>query len=465
MVGAAAGLGHLTGDATDGVACPACRAPLCLATEVSHCVGCGADYPSLGGVPCLLPDPAGFVATWRRRLAVMTTEGRRTIEMFEAQARKPALLASTRTRLEAQARIAAHALEDVTTHLRTAVGEPLHDDRPVPPFTPLDTLHFLFRDWGWPDSDENERAFAAVQAVLPPRLGRTLVLGCGGARLADDLHRAGATQTWALDIDPFVLVLARRVLAGQTVPLLEGRANATDLDALSAVRELRLPKGRPPASGVRLVLGDGLDPPFSDAVFDTVVTPWFIDVVPADLRDFLPRLARLLAPGGHWINFGPLLYPAHRPASVQFSWQEVSDLAARVGLATEAREEVALPFARSTLTGRGRIESCTSFRARRGPPRPAMPGEPPSWLVFASLPIPREVAECRPTSAVARRIVVRIDGERSIDDLAAELGRSTPATPLAVVKDAVRECLARLIESTEPSRISHAAGMNGHAGD
>lgn len=426
-----------------GVVCPRCRGPLAIDDAPIRCRRCSATVPQVAGVPCLLPDPSRMVQQWRRRLAVIAAEGRRTVQMFEAEGRKPGLLASTRARLLAQARIATDVLAELVRSLEDAVGEPLADGGPTDPFTPLETLHFVHRDWGWPDSDENERTLACVQPVLPAELGRVLVLGCGGARLTYDLHRLGAAQTWALDIDPFVLSLARRILAGETVRLVEGRANATELDMLSAVRELRTPAE--PAPEIRLVLADGLDPPFAEASFDTIVTPWFLDVVPPDLRDFLPTLRRLLAPQGQWLNFGPLLYPSPRPPALRFSRQEIFELCARVGLPVEAWVAQELPFARSPLTGRGRVESCIAFRARRAEARPSRPGQTPNWLVFPDLPIPATVVPRGAATAVARRIAELIDGHRSIDDIAKDMAAHLPSTPRAVVKDAIRECLQATI--------------------
>jgi Methyltransferase domain len=56
-----------------------------------------------------------------------------------------------------------------------------------------------------------------------------------------------------------------------------------------------------------LVLADGLDPPFADASFDTVLTPWFIDQVPDDVRLLTGAIHRVLKPSGCWVNHGPLL--------------------------------------------------------------------------------------------------------------------------------------------------------------
>lgn len=421
--------------------CPACRGRLRSVAPAHHvCTACDADHPPLGGVACLLSRRAWFVDQWQRRLGVLVTEGARTVAMFEAEARKPALLASTRTRLQAQAQIARDVLAELVAHLQPVVGPPAFDRGGAEPFIALDTLHFLHRDWGWSDSDENARALALLERVLPRQLGRVLVLGAGACRLTYDLHRRGTTHTCAVDIDPLVLTLARRVLAGESVVLTEGRANATELERLALTRTLALPHGAAPAPEIELVLADGRDPPFSDGSFDTVITPWFVDVVPDDLREMLPRIRRLLADGGHWIDFGPLLYPHQRPAATRFSREELFELAARAGLPVQQWYVDALPFAHSPLAERGRVESCLALRACAAAAAPAPEDEPPTWAIFPSLPVPRPTAEV-PAGRAAASIAALVDGRASIDDIAAALAQRLPDTERAVIKDALRTAL------------------------
>lgn len=433
----------LTAAATDAFACPCCGGAMRSLGAGHHgCTACGADHPPIGGVACLLRQRAWFVEQWQRRLGALVTEGARTVAMFEAEARKPAQLASTRARLHEQARIARAVLDELVGHLRPVVGEPAIDRGPPEPFIALDTLHFLHRDWGWPDSTENDRAFALLERVLPRELGRVLVLGAGACRLTYDLHRRGTTRTCAVDIDPLALTLARRVLAGEAVPLVEGRANATRLDRLAVTRTLTLPPHAPPAPEIELLLADGRDPPFRDGSFDTVVTPWFVDVVPEDLRAMLPRIRRLLVAGGHWIDFGPLLYPSGRPAATRFSREEIAELAARAGLHVEDSITEVLPFACSPLTERGRLESCSAVRARADAPSPAGPGDPPSWALFPSVPVPRPPAGSpAPTTRAGSMIAELVDGRRSIDELAVALARRLPNTERGVLEDAIRSAL------------------------
>jgi hypothetical protein len=150
--------------------------------------------------------------------------------LFEAEARRPCLLPSTAQRLQREIALT-HRLVDEMRALLAPLGSELAVADSLPGFIPMQNVHLIHRDWGWPDSDENEKALACVAEVLDAELGRTLVLGAGACRLAYDLHaRHGASATVAVDIDPLPLLVAARVVQGAEVPLTEPRSNATELD-------------------------------------------------------------------------------------------------------------------------------------------------------------------------------------------------------------------------------------------
>lgn len=429
------------------VRCPQCADAKIVASLVMdtaknfRCLSCAQRYPAVGGVPSLLPRPNAWLEHWRNQLAIIAQEADLTLETFEAERRKPALLETTRERLDSQIDLTRQVASEIDAVLLPAVGGRAAEAQEIPGFRPLETLHLLHRDWGWTESDENARALACLEKVIHAPLGRLLVLGAGACRLAYDLHRKhAASLTIALDIDPLALLTADKILNGQIVPLTEARANANEMTRLRALRLLKAPDG--PVADFQPLLANGLAPPFRDGVFDTVLTPWFIDLVPQDLREFLPALHRLLTPGGRWLNFGPLLYPMTRPAALRFAREEVFELAARVGFEITNWTSELLPYSLSPLAERGRLEQCLAFSAVAGP-RPAPDAfDPPNFLVFPDVPIPDFPgrASFDHPSAALRAIVEAIDGQRSITDVATLVGERVGVKGPAL-KDAVRHCL------------------------
>jgi hypothetical protein len=338
------------------------------------CGACGQAYPRLASVTVLLPQPAAHLAHWRAQLGLIAQQGGETARALEAQAEEAGTGAAARTRLRALARAVETQVQDVAAVLGPALGGPLPPrEGGGLPRGIVEYVGYLYRDWGWSDGrhEENQRALAAVRGAVGRRaLGRTLVLGAGACRLAYDLHRScGARETSALDVDPYLLVMAEAVVRGASVPLTESAANVQELDAVSRRWTLRAPDGPLGDDAFRFFLADGLAPPFEDRTFDTVVTPWFIDQVPADLPAFLAAVHRLLAPAGRWIHHGPLVYRPDLPLARWFSLEEVIDLARAIGFHPERPQVQVGPYLVSPLTGRGKVEKVFTFVAPKAGPQ------------------------------------------------------------------------------------------------
>ena len=305
------------------------------------------------------------------QLGLVLQQASETIHALAAQAGAPGTGSATRTRLASLARAIADQADDIAQVIGRTLGGPLPPRAGVAlPRGAGDYLSCLFRDWGWPDGrdDENNRSLAAIRRVTRGRgLGRTLVLGAGGCRLACDLHvHSGATEVAAVDIDPYLLVVAEAILRGTGASLTETSGNAPEVDPVSCRWTLSAPAGPLGADAFHFFLADGTEPPFADQTFDTVVTPWFIDQVPTDLEDLVRRLHRLLVPGGRWINHGPLIYrPDALPIARWYTRQEIFDLSGAVGLRMGAWESGSELHLVSPLTGRGLIENVLTFEAFR----------------------------------------------------------------------------------------------------
>ena len=111
---------------------------------------CGTRYPHVGGVACIVDEPAGRVARWRENLGALHLRAEQSIAALADEQRMPALLPLTRARLAEQIRVTIRLVEEVDEASIAALGTPR------PP------------TWGWPNSDENARALACVEKVLSP---------------------------------------------------------------------------------------------------------------------------------------------------------------------------------------------------------------------------------------------------------------------------------------------------------
>lgn len=62
--------------------------------------------------------------------------------------------------------------------------------------------------------------------------------------------------------------------------------------------------------------------------FDAVLTCFFMDTL-VDLAEFVGLLSCMLAPGGVWVNVGPLHF--HDEAKLKLSWEEISGMVEKAG--------------------------------------------------------------------------------------------------------------------------------------
>jgi SAM-dependent methyltransferase len=350
------------------VLCPACRESLDASATEIVCAACAQRFPRVAGMPVLLPEPDAHLALWRGQLGLLLERGAQTQQALNDAAAAQNLLDATRARLRALGAAVKAQVDDVASVLGPALGGAGAPGKGLPRGV-VEHIGYLYRDWGWPSSGyrENDAPLAQLLELLGERrLGRLLVLGAGACGLAHALHlRGGATETVAVDIDPYLLVPAGAIVRGGSVRLTEAALGVVDAAEVSRTWTLQSPADSPSTSPFHCVFADGLRPPFVAHSFDTVLTPWFIDQVPRDLPAFIAELSRLLRPGGHWLNQGPLIYPEQTPFDRRYARAELFDLARRHGLIAGAHTIASQPYLVSPLTRRGKIEPTLSFIATK----------------------------------------------------------------------------------------------------
>ncbi|MBI4475108.1 MAG: methyltransferase domain-containing protein [Acidobacteria bacterium] len=387
-------------------------------------------------------------------MALLQQETERGVRAIEEQMQQPDLLPSTRQRCASMIealRKQASQIAAIMQPVLPGAGQASTTELPAP----LKYIHYLYRDWGWPaePNGENERALAAMDFVQEERpLGRTLVIGAGACRLAYDLHRRDAgAETVALDIEPFLFTVARTVILGGTVRLSEANAEIDELGAVSREWTLTAPHGPLDKDRFHFLIADGLEPPLEKDAFDTVVTPWFIDIVPPDLRDFMSTVYRLLKRGGRWLNLGPLRYTPDMPAPLRFTREEVFDLLKRAGFELGHWRTESMPYLVSKLNARGKMELVLAFAATKSETSlgtDTTEVTPPAWLLFRHLPIPTFPGQSmfHSNNSLVQLVVSAIDGNRSLDDLTLMVADRARQPDLSIhqIRAAIRRCLGEI---------------------
>lgn len=408
--------------------CPRCRGPLQRGTALA-CAACSVEYPDVGGLPWLFPDPAAALGEWRARLHALVAGLEQQSNRYRDALAGAAERASTRNRLK----LLAAACSDHARRLRALLA-PLADESTaaapeiyralgvaLPAAQGLTSYYAnLHRDWCWGEA-ENEACFHLVDAALGSDVpGRTLLLGVGAGRLAYDLHlRRRPERLVGADLNPLLMLAARRLLAGETLELYEFPIAPRDIDSHAILRRLRAPQPAPP--GLHLLFADVATGPFAPGAFDTVVTPWLIDILEEDCAGFARRLNRWLKPGGRWVNSGSLAFQAGDPAS-RYSLEELLAILADAGFANVQCREDDISYLSSPASRHARRETVVTFSAvkRNEASLPAPVQRAPDWLERVDLPVPLQpdLAGRQLELRVLGYVASLLDGQRSVRDIA-----------------------------------------------
>jgi len=451
--------GHNSGTEVESllhaVLCPRCSADIDLGAPTLRCRKCGQAYPRLGRIPVLLSEPFAHLASCRRQLDHLERQVKRTVQDIREQLQASDLLPATRRRCETTIEGIAGQLADVRAILEPRLPATIRPEGPDWPEQAPAILHhlpYLYRDWGWPPEPEgeNEQALSMVEEVLGNTgPGRTLVMGAGACRLAYDIHHHHPdAEIMVMDLDPVLFAAAYAVTHGESLTIREANLEMGDLSQAVKEWSLTAPQGPVDDARFHFLMADAVDPPLNAGVFDTVLTPWFIDQGPEDVRDLIGTLHRMLKPGGRWVNLGPLKYDLDVPVSRRFAREELFDLAERAGFRMGPWKSAAVPYLVSRLNGRGKVEWVLAFSATRleAPETGSRPDVgPPPWLVFRHLPIPMFEGQALfwSEASMIRMVVSSIDGRRTLDDIARLVAERAdqPDISMAQVRAAVRQCL------------------------
>jgi SAM-dependent methyltransferase len=410
----------------------------------------------------LFPDPREALAGWRGRFGMLAQHlASEAAAMRSAEAAADG--AATKRRLAHTA--AAH--DDQIRRLRGLLAPLGLDESAIAQAThqglgtrlPLEqglTNYYvnLHRDWAWGE-EENAAGLAQIVQVLgggARGLGRTLVHGAGAGRLAYDLHAAGdAPLTVATDFNPLLLLVAREMFAGRSVELYEFPIAPRGIEDHAVLRKLASPG--PARAGLELVAADALQAPFADGVFDTVITPWFIDIVGEPFARIAARVNLALKPGGRWINSGSLAF-SHAAHAERIGLDEALEFMPQAGFGEVKVRETTIPYMRSPASRHSRLENVVTWVATKVGAAPATPRarELPAWLKEPDLPVPRTRAfEMQAISSrVHAFLLALINGERSMRDMARMLVEQRLMAP-DEAEAQVRIFLTRLHEDSEKS--------------
>ena len=420
--------------------CPACSVELRAGRESFHCDDCGECYPLVGGLPVLLETPARRLAGWRNRyghyLASLERECERLAELENTDPLRPETRQRYQRLRDGKKRLLA-TLRRIGAPLKGTGNAPLEvhqaaGDEPAahPPL--MGYYPSLVRDWAFGDHEVQRQVDAVVDGAPASQLGRVVCIGAGGGRIPYELKRRGhATHVTLVDIDPMLLLFAQHFVRGASCELLEFPRVPRDLTSVAVAHDCRAPEAFDD-SAISFVLADGTRPVAARSEVDTLLTPWFIDVVGVDLPELCRRLNRLLDIGARWVNLGPLGFSPDMVAR-NYSPDEVRAIVTEAGFAIESWQFREVPYLRSPNDCQRRFENVLSFCVRKTSEVTNAGGDEATdgWRARDDVPVPAmEVFTRRGlVNSTVAAILSAVDGEKTIEELGQELSPLTGVGP------------------------------------
>ncbi|KAI0672280.1 N2227-domain-containing protein [Trametes maxima] len=223
------------------------------------------------------------------------------------------------------------------------------------------TLKQLVRDWSKEGKAERDLCYEPVKDALLQHFSdipeeerrnfRVLVPGAGLGRLAWDVANLGFAcqgnefSHYMLLASFYILNRTDEVNKHTIYPYVHSFSNIANNEGLLRPISIPdvLPSSLPPGSDFSLVAGDfeeiygaedGDDAEPQVEQWDAVLTCFFIDTS-KNIVNYLRVIHRILAPGGVWINLGPLLWHwennATNDPSIELTLDEVKALARKIG--------------------------------------------------------------------------------------------------------------------------------------
>lgn len=443
------------------LACPRCdKAPLDTSDEGLHCKACKVDFPLLEGMPWMFAEPQAALGEWRGRLQFSLQQLSHEIAGLEKELQAKDLRPLAKRRVERYKKAVESHRRSLQKLLQPLEMQSLQGNYEsylalrtrMPTDQGLNTYYpNIHRDWSWGE-EENKASLKQIRAVLHDHveLGNVLVLGSGAGRLAYDIHtELNCTSTVAMDFNPLLMLVAKAVTSGKKLSLYEFPIAPLALNDDAVLRKLTAPEIADET--FHLVLGDALRPPFPDESFDTVVTPWLIDIISEDLPELSARINNLLKKNGRWVNFGSLAF-ANPERARCYSPEETKAIVAESGFSDPYVSQATIPYMSSPASRHGRQERVFSFSAykERSVEKPARHLALPDWIVTAKEPVPLTPAfrQQAMTTQIYSFIMSLIDGKRSIKDMAVVLAKQKLMTK-EEAEPAIRSFMTKMYDDSK----------------
>ncbi|MDW3094495.1 MAG: class I SAM-dependent methyltransferase [Gammaproteobacteria bacterium] len=433
--------------------CPKCgSSKLTESTDHIDCDKCNQSYPQFKfgniSIPFLFADVDAAIGAWCARINGFKKAIEQEIEHLNIQSKDKNNSRLTTERLKTSLKSKKQYKQQIIEHLESfkaySLDEYAYNSSEIDKNQGVESyINNIFRDWCW-NNGENEELLRSISKVVDSNFqaGISLTLGAGASRFSYDFHEKYlAKHSFLLDINPVLLGNAAKIINGMVVELNEFPVAPISIDDFTKHQKCKIACDTP--EEFSFLLADALNAPLKEKSFDSILTPWLVDIIPIDLKDFITRVNRLLKVGGLWINSGSLAF-FHKNQQCNYSQEEVIDSLKKFGFDDVKVARTKINYLNSPHSAHGRIEEVFSFSAKKKFDS-AVPNNFtyfPEWVNDVNLSIPNHAELMAESSKhlLQAQVLSAINGQRSIIDIAQLLAKQYDMSEDSAIS-AVRQIL------------------------
>lgn len=400
------------------------------------CRSCQQSYPLLSfgntSLPFLFSDVSIAAYDWCARISGFNKKITEEINSISECIKDKTLSKLTRERMKHLLNSKKQYQGQILDHLKCfdqfKLNESVVENAEIAKNQGVDSyINNIFRDWCW-ENGENKQLIDALDSVIEDDFnsGLTVTLGAGASRLSYDFHKKyKAEHSVLIDINPVLLGYAKRILTNEKIKLNEFPIAPTS-SADFCVEQVCGSNNVCANNSFTLLLADALNTPLQPKVFDTVLTPWFIDIVPIDFKDLISHVSRLLKVGGAWVNTGSLAF-FHKSEKWNYSQDEILDLLKKFGFSNIKFSRKKINYLHSPHSAHGRVENVFNFYAQKK--FDSIPAKRinylPEWVENTNLAIPQLLNMTAVSSKylLQAQVLSAVDGQRSIVEIGCLLAK------------------------------------------
>ncbi|RME17339.1 MAG: hypothetical protein D6797_02680 [Bdellovibrio sp.] len=407
--------------------CPLCFQELKLEPSKIHCSNCDYESFYIQDIPWLFKHPQKELLYWKQKSQNLNQYFLNLENQTETERQNTQNLKTTNTRLE-KLKEAYQQNRKTLQEILNPLWEKEQDSSSFPLLSETSlgqevNAYYanIFRDWVWGEK-EIQRQKELLHPYLSSQKGASLLFfGTGAGRLAWDLSQNHDFSSFiSIDINPLLTLTFQKIIHNEKLKLYEFPLSPLSIEQTAILHSIEKKERKNSPSHFIYLFADGMNPPFRKQSFDTILTPWFIDIIPMPFKDFSQRVNTLLKPEGLWINFGPLGFEK-KQVSQNFSPEEIEEALTASDFQLLHAENKKEPYLASPYSRFQREEVIYLFIAKKikssKTPKEFSPN--PKWLSNFQAPIPIEpyLQEEAIKNKVQFEILAAIDGQRSINDI------------------------------------------------